>query len=225
MSKLFGKPLSKSPAIAKQSIRPKPSTPILPLDANGQILEVGDRVEWGYLGEFDVVRVRNDGWIALRGGKAPSEFPGPSTAFKKLERITVLWSSYYPKQIDKIPKVGDRVRYQDHDQPYTVLQRTVLEGSVFLRLQGEDGSIVERSRLEVCQWWPVVGSLCELALKPYLDWRKCMGDYEIPDWFWKRCEVLSIDRGMATIRPVGESDRSVPFGCLIVVDKENEGAT
>lgn len=136
----------------------------------------------------------------------------------------MLWSSYYPKQVDKIPKVGDRVRYQDHSQPYTVLQRTIREGSVFLRLQGEDGIIIERARLEVCQWWPVVGSQCELALKPYLDWRKCMGDYEIPAWFWKRCEVRSIDGGMAVVRPVGEGDRTVPFQCLIVVTEGKDNA-
>ncbi len=97
--------------------------------------------------------------------------------------MLMLWSSYYPNQIDKIPSNGDRVIYPNEIVPWTVERRIIHSGNVLLTLRNGD-RIHENVQLEILNWFPEVGDWCNIAMQPYLNWRKIYNDFALPKWFW-----------------------------------------
>lgn len=122
----------------------------------------------------------------------------------------------YPRK--SLPNVGDVVTYTHCLEPW-VVERIVKDGIGNVCLQIRCGDrYIHRERLEVLNWYPKPGDVCQLALKPYLDWRKAYGDYEIPVWMHKKCELISIHGNFARVKLSDGTVQRIPFQCLRVVN-------
>lgn len=133
--------------------------------------------------------------------------------------MPMIWSSYYPKEKDKLPGVGDVVTYRDRLHPYTVTRRTRrADGQVLVTLQDGD-RVIEKERIEVLNWYPQIGDTCNVSAKPYLIWKLPEKDYRMPEWLFQKMTLLSIDGDMATIRNSKNKRMIIPFECLRVLEK------
>ncbi|MEM9116914.1 MAG: hypothetical protein AAGD09_03420 [Cyanobacteria bacterium P01_F01_bin.56] len=133
----------------------------------------------------------------------------------------MIFSSYYPDEIYKIPNVGHIVTYCDRLHPFLVEHRCIVDNNVLLQIRSES-LFVEREKLEVLNWYPQVGDVCVAAAKPYLKWRKLYQDYALPEWMHKKMELLEIQGDMALVRPTNKQRQKIPFECLRVLEKNYE---
>ncbi|MEM6839568.1 MAG: hypothetical protein AAF609_22340 [Cyanobacteria bacterium P01_C01_bin.120] len=134
--------------------------------------------------------------------------------------MTIIWSSYYPDEINKIPNIGHLVTYYYEQRPFVVEARVIEKGNVSLKIRHND-EVIERERLEVLNWYPEVGDICVCAAKPYLDWQRAYRNYVLPEWTFKAMELLEIQGRFALVRPRGKNQqrRKLPFACLRVLEK------
>jgi hypothetical protein len=114
------------------------------------------------------------------------------------------------------------VSYADRLELCKVTRRWIdPAGQVYLSLKTAQGNVIPQERVEVLTYYPEVGDLCEIAAHPYLEWAESIGNYALPDWCWKSCELVEIKGSMARVRPQGEGQktRPVPFAALRVREK------
>ena len=125
----------------------------------------------------------------------------------------MLFSTMPPKEL---PKKGDLVCYRNETRPWKVVARVKKEENVFLGLQS-GSACVHRERIEVLDWYPIVGDIVLVSFKPYLEAKKLKRDFILEDWVSKEMELISVDHNKATVKPKGSQLKTVPFECLRVL--------
>ena len=133
----------------------------------------------------------------------------------------MLWSSWYPSDVHRIPSVGDVVTYRDRPRPYTVTGRVVDRlGNVLLSLRHGQEQI-HRERLEVLDWYPQIGDKVAVHKQRYCDWQASLNgkariEQIVPDWAYSTLLLVSVQDGVATLQDGDGAEYAVPMDCVRV---------